>query len=461
MHHNKSAEAAALWADLAVQHDGSDRWYLEALGIGADGQWDRFFNAYLQKIKDPLASAGGRDIVWRARTQETAPYLAKLAMDQQFALRDRLRYFRAFDFNQGVAATASLLDIIATNNGKEKMIDRLALNSLSDAAVKNSPQAVKALRQVVRDVYGTKDYIDLINRYELMEETGPLVELAVSRNGNEIARGAARALLAYKGAEKIKQELKSKDTSRAKAMMLALSGVGSVVSVDMLQQFALDENNDSRMRKFAASRMGRSGEGERRVLSILKKGIVPEELIPDVVASVSGAWQKAVRLEAASYLPKKKEDIVQAKLQLTLESLLPVKAYATNGKVVFQSNCAICHKVGNDGYDFGPKLTAIGAKYDRQGMWKAIVQPSEGISFGFEGWNIQMKDGTMFSGIISSKTKTDIELKMPGGIVQKIKTNQVAQMDQMKQSMMPEGLLESMSVQEVADLILYLEQLKK
>jgi hypothetical protein len=54
LHHNKSPEAAELWATLASKHTG-DRWYLEALGIGADGQWDKFFAAYKTKIKDPSA----------------------------------------------------------------------------------------------------------------------------------------------------------------------------------------------------------------------------------------------------------------------------------------------------------------------------------------------------------------------------------------------------------------------
>ena len=461
LHHNKSPQAPVLWTDLALQHDGADRWYLEALGIGADRQWDAFFNAYLQKVKDPIQTAAGRDIVWRARTQQASSYLAVLAMDENITIKNRMRYFRAFDFNPGKESNAAMLRMIEQNNGKNKMVDRMVLNSLQDAAVKGSPKAMIALRTVIRDVYGTRDYLDLVNRYELAEEEDQLMKLAVSKSSYEITRGAVRALLAFKRAEKILEVMKSNDTARAKSMMLALSGVGSVLSVDMLQQYAFDQQHDMNMRKFAASRIGRSGEGEKRVLSILKSGIVPEALIPDVVASVSGAWQKAVRLEAASYLPKKKEEIVQAKPQITLESLLPVKAYATNGKIVFQSNCAICHKVGKEGYDFGPALTVIGDKYDRDGLWKAIVRPSEGISFGYEGWNIQMQDGTVYSGVISSRTKAEIELRMPGGLVQKIRTSAVKSMEQMKSSMMPEGLHESMNVQELADLMIYLEQLKK
>ncbi|PWU02153.1 MAG: dehydrogenase, partial [Bacteroidetes bacterium] len=47
LRHNKKPEAAQLWAQLASQYDGKDRWYLEALGIAADGQWSQFFAAWL------------------------------------------------------------------------------------------------------------------------------------------------------------------------------------------------------------------------------------------------------------------------------------------------------------------------------------------------------------------------------------------------------------------------------
>ena len=40
-----SAKANDLWADLALQHDGADRWYLEALGIGSDLHADARFAA--------------------------------------------------------------------------------------------------------------------------------------------------------------------------------------------------------------------------------------------------------------------------------------------------------------------------------------------------------------------------------------------------------------------------------
>ena len=62
--------AASIWAQLALQHDGSDRWYLEALGIGAERKWNECFDAWV-KAGGKWSSPGGRDIVWRSRSKFT------------------------------------------------------------------------------------------------------------------------------------------------------------------------------------------------------------------------------------------------------------------------------------------------------------------------------------------------------------------------------------------------------
>jgi putative heme-binding domain-containing protein len=255
--------------------------------------------------------------------------------------------------------------------------------------------------------------------------------------------------------------LEGSDSASIKSIILASGGVGTSKSVNLIQSVAFSDQFPMEVRKYAASRLGRSSEGEQRVLQLLRSKSVPDELIPDVVSSVSGAWMKSVRTEAQSYLPKKVEKAEELKVLPTVSSLASFKGIPAKGKVVFANQCAVCHKVNNDGYDFGPKLTEIGSKYDKDGMLKAIVQPNEGISFGFEGWTLQMKDGSTLTGIISSKTETDIDLKYPGGAVQRIKTADVKSMQQLKQSMMPEGLHEAMGNQELSDLLAYLIELKK
>ena len=109
-----SAEANALWADLALQHDGADRWYLEALGIGSDLHADARFAAWLAKAGKKWNSDGGRDIVWRVRSKQAPAFLARIIKDKSLKDHASPRYMRSFDFHQGEEknkALESLLDL--------------------------------------------------------------------------------------------------------------------------------------------------------------------------------------------------------------------------------------------------------------------------------------------------------------------------------------------------------------
>ena len=109
LRHNKSPQAPELWGQLAAQYDGKDRWYLEALGIGADKQWDTYLAAYLKSAGDSAVStAPGRDIIWRSRAKQTPALLAKILKDPATKEADQPRYLRAFDFLTGPEKEAAL-----------------------------------------------------------------------------------------------------------------------------------------------------------------------------------------------------------------------------------------------------------------------------------------------------------------------------------------------------------------
>ena len=106
-------EAAALWAEFARQHDGHDRWYLEALGIAADGQWDAFLAAWLKAAGAQWNTPAGRDIVWRSRAKQTPDLLVQIVTDGTNPPADAARYLRAFDFLSGPEKDAALVKILA------------------------------------------------------------------------------------------------------------------------------------------------------------------------------------------------------------------------------------------------------------------------------------------------------------------------------------------------------------
>jgi hypothetical protein len=112
LRHNHSPDAPKLWATLAAQHDGSDRWYLEALGNGADQQWDSFLDAWLAAAGDKWNTPAGRDIVWRSRAKKTPSLLVKIIGDKTLAATERDHYFRSFDFISGPEKDAALVELL-------------------------------------------------------------------------------------------------------------------------------------------------------------------------------------------------------------------------------------------------------------------------------------------------------------------------------------------------------------
>jgi putative membrane-bound dehydrogenase-like protein len=111
LRHNPSPEAPKLWAALARQHDGNDRWYLEALGIGMNQQENKFFDAWLNEVGDQWNTPAGRDIIWRSRASKAAELLAKIITDKNTSAQQKDRFLRSLDFIQGPEKEAALVEI--------------------------------------------------------------------------------------------------------------------------------------------------------------------------------------------------------------------------------------------------------------------------------------------------------------------------------------------------------------
>jgi len=114
LRHEKTARAAKLWAELAIRHDGKDRWYLEALGLSSDLNADACFDAWLARVGGKWNTPVGRDIVWRVRAKSAPSYLVKILKDEKLPSESHPRYVRALDFHSGPEkdeALESLLDI--------------------------------------------------------------------------------------------------------------------------------------------------------------------------------------------------------------------------------------------------------------------------------------------------------------------------------------------------------------
>lgn len=98
-----------------------------------------------------------------------------------------------------------------------------------------------------------------------------------------------------------------------------------------------------------------------------------------------------------------------------VEELVKMKGVPLRGKKVFAQSCQMCHQVNGKGTQFGPDLSEIGSKLPKKGLYEAILQPSAGISYGYPGYILKLKNGSKVSGIISSETEKELILRTMGG----------------------------------------------
>jgi putative heme-binding domain-containing protein len=458
LHKNKSPEAAQLWVDLADQYDGKDRWYLEALGIGAADQWDNFFDAYLSKHPDPLQNAQGRDIVWRARTDKSLPFLVKLAGDESTDLKSRLRYFRAFDFNKGALKTQAMLQMITKNKKNDVPLNAVLLQGLDVKVVKNSAVAKRALDNVVKSLYGTKTYIDLSDKYNLKQESAGLLKMAINKPEDDLAPQAINLIFKFGKRDLVTQILQGNDTLKISSLLTAMSTTGDWNGMKQIQAIAVNKKYSDEIRKHALIMLGRSWGGGDMVNDLIQSDKLPPQFIPAALEGIEGGPQKNLIIDAKQHLSKNEGG--PPKEPFDRDGVMALNGNAAKGVTIFKNNCAICHQVNGEGTDFGPKLSEIGTKLPKDALLDAVIDPSSGISFGYETTELVMKNGSSLKGLLEDKSEKELSMKLPGGTLNKVKTSDVKLIKKLNVSMMPD-LHETMSKQDLADLLSYLGTLKK
>jgi len=459
LHHNKSAEAPALWVQLAQQYDGKDRWYLEALGIGADEQWDKFFAAYQQKAGDQMTDKASQDIIWRSRTGLALPYLAKNITNAGTSSADRAKYFRAFDFIDDPAKEKTLLALLDDQGSHKAEVSKIALNHINPASLNQSPKAKAALNRTLAELKGKQGFVDLVSRYKLRNQNEALLQLALAYPDSSLGVESTQLLLNSGGASLLKKTINSKDEDDVSAVLKALSRVGSNESMDLIQSIVMDKSGDMAVRKVAVKALGTGWSGEERLMHVVRDGKLPKELEPAASVTLAGAMRTGIRDEALKYL--KVANATGGKPLPPISELAMRSGSAVEGKKVFLQTCTVCHQVGKEGANFGPALTQIGSKLTKDALYVSILHPDAGISFGYEGYLIKMKDGSEVAGIIASETEDEIELVSPGGMKNRYEKSKIASRTEMEHSIMPANLEQGMSEQQLVALVEYLYSLKK
>ncbi|MGV8879513.1 MAG: PVC-type heme-binding CxxCH protein [Sphingobacteriaceae bacterium] len=458
LHHQKSAEAPVLWAELANKYDGKDRWYLEALGIGADSQWDTFFAVWLEKAGAQVNTTAGRDIVWRSRTKLALPLLAKNITDEKTTLAERLKYFRAFDFIKDPEKEKTLLSLLDNKGTNQDEIALTALRLIQPESVAASPTLMAVLNQVLESQKGKPEYLGLVERYKMKSQNPELLKIGLSDPESNSGVAATRLLLRMDGIDLIKNVVYGANKMESLAALKSLGKIGNKESSTLIESVILNNAAEPAVRQVAVKSLASNWGGEEQLLKLWQSNKLPKDLEQVAIVKLSTAQRSEIRKVAISHTGNSKT--VEGKNLPAISALIQMKGDVKGGEAIYTKLCSSCHQVGKSGANFGPALTEIGGKLTREALYVSILHPDAGISFGFEGYQIKLKDGSETMGIIASQTADAIEVTSPGGSKTSYKKSEIASQTQMAGSLMPANLEQTMSQKELTDLVEFLYSLK-
>ena len=445
--HKTSPEAANIWTTLANQYDGKDRWYLESLGIAADNQWDSFFANYIAQSGEKWKTqAAAKDLVWRSRSTDNVFRLAALATTST----DNLRYFRAFDFQNNPEKTKVLLEMLDGGNASGDVMT-LVFKHLDIESAKKDAMFKNLLPKVLNGIKQPSDYIDLVKRYEMKDQSARLTTMAMTDSvlGNE----AAKVQIKLNGLGEFQRIAKGRDENLARKAIMIYGGVDEKPVTDYLVTLFNNKNLSKNLRNEAMRAMN-GWNSEETLWSLVKANKVSDEVMPIAKTLLLGTWHGDIRSEAMKMFGAEMDAALG-----DINELAKGVGNATSGQKVFKTYCVACHQAKGEGINFGPNLTEIGSKLSKTALYSSIINPSQGISFGYEGYKLVLKNGTEVEGMILSKTENDINVKQMGSTTPTAyKRSDIASMTENEESLMPKFPLQK---QEMVDLVEYLRTLRK
>ncbi|MCA9167486.1 MAG: c-type cytochrome, partial [Planctomycetales bacterium] len=471
-----NAQVAALWADLATQYDGQDRWYLEALGIGAHGRWDECLAAYTTKLSSnstgraasgssafPWSNPGARDLAWRSRGSVTAQLLQQALESPELPANDVLRFVRAIDFldsNQRDQISEALA--FSTKLGDDERSQRIraeAVSRLNPAAMKNDPARRTQIESILDLARGTRRFVELVRQFNLTERYPEIVSLAREHSADSLGIDATRLLLDANQWDLIQAELSHDDEARQQQMIAALGNSGHNRAVPSLERVT-SGSGSSEIKRLAVKNMAKIRAGAELLLKQAEAQTLSPELVAAAASELHQAPWRDIKSKSLEILPlaaSKDNRPVPA-----VRDLVRARGNAERGHRVFlnQGTCHKCHIVRGEGKQVGPELSEIGSKLSRDAMFESILYPSAGIAHSYETYTAELADGNVVTGLLVSETAEEVELKNNEGVVRNIARADIDSITKQPISIMPADLHQSLTEQELVDLVEFLTTLK-
>jgi putative membrane-bound dehydrogenase-like protein len=512
-------KARAALRSLAASWDGRDRWYLEALGLALENR----DSAYLASLFDgtlygdlDLDRAGkdgnvalppyfpvdrneaylGLDasdlpssalsktlgLAWRLHRAEVLPVLSRIlpkleAPELQQAADDVLGQMRDPQTAVVLAELASKAEDPARQRQILNTLARKLDSSWRDAQRRG--EIVELVESALKDPELRLEGVAVAAATEDPRYASTLRALVAEKAASEELKAAAVEAFARVKAPQAKEFLNALIDSAKGQKSSNAASVAAVRSLSKVEEprerllallqapaYPLGLRREA-LRSFAAL-----NDGGVRVVALAREGKLPDDLKTAAAGILAAHPDGRVRGDAGKVLPQPKGR--GGRPLPPFFEMVRKEGHAERGRDVFfrksagldglpiagANTCAGCHRAQGRGNWIGPDLSTVGTKYGRDELLRSILNPSAAIGYNFRSAVVALDDGRVITGLPVEDTPDRLVLKTSEGERISVKPAQIEERKSSDISLMPEGLAETMTDQELADLLSFLSSLK-
>ena len=197
----------------------------------------------------------------------------------------------------------------------------------------------------------------------------------------------------------------------------------------------------------------------RRLLESVQAGRVAPSAVPDDVANrLRRHRDPGVSEFARQVLPRASATAstdFQRRIQQVSAILQRGPGDPYSGEALYTARCAACHKLFFKGGNVGPDLTAY-QRDDLGTLLPSILNPNAEIREGYQYYTVETTDGRTLSGFFVDRDNQVTVLRGLGGENITLRASEIKDLQPMGQSLMPTGLLDDLSEQQLRDFFAYL-----
>ena len=139
------------------------------------------------------------------------------------------------------------------------------------------------------------------------------------------------------------------------------------------------------------------------------------------------------------------------------QNSLELPADASQGQAIYARACANCHRRGGSGNDVGPDLATV-INHPKEKLLTNILDPNADIQPGYQAYSCLLESGEILTGLVASETTNSVTIKQANSTSRSIARREIERLQSSNLSFMPEGLEATISEQEMADLLAFLQQ---